>query len=195
MWETRVRSLGREDLLEEMAIHPSTIAWKIPWTEEPGRLQSVGSQRVWQTERVHFHFHFHLAFCVKKSKSPTQALGWAVTWVGDGKEEILWWRDTESFWDIVVSSLSCVPTLLRPHGLQPTRLFCPWNFPGKDTGVSCHFILQGIFPTQGSNPHLLHGQANSLQPSHQGSPSEILAIFYFNPKGGYYMNSHLIILL
>ena len=44
---TRVRSLGREDPLEkEMAIHSSTIAWKIPWTEEPGRLQSMGSQRV-----------------------------------------------------------------------------------------------------------------------------------------------------
>ena len=45
--ETRVRSLGREDPLEkEMAIHSSTLAWKIPWTEEPGRLQSMGSQRV-----------------------------------------------------------------------------------------------------------------------------------------------------
>ena len=47
MWETQVRSLGQEDPLEkEMAIHSSTIAWKIPWTEEPGRLQSMGSQRV-----------------------------------------------------------------------------------------------------------------------------------------------------
>ena len=47
MWETRVRSLGREDPLEkEMAIHSSTIAWKIPWTEDPGRLQSMASQRV-----------------------------------------------------------------------------------------------------------------------------------------------------
>ena len=47
MQETRVRSLGREDPLEkEMAVHSSTIAWKIPWTEEPGRLQSMGSQRV-----------------------------------------------------------------------------------------------------------------------------------------------------
>ena len=45
MWETRVRALGWEDPLEkEMAIHSSTIAWKIPWTEKPGRLQSVGSQ-------------------------------------------------------------------------------------------------------------------------------------------------------
>ena len=47
MRETRVRSLGREDPLEkEMAIPSSTIAWKIPRTEEPGRLQSMGSQRV-----------------------------------------------------------------------------------------------------------------------------------------------------
>ena len=46
MRETQVRSLGREDPLEkEMAIHFSTIAWRIPWTEEPGRLQSMGSQR------------------------------------------------------------------------------------------------------------------------------------------------------
>ena len=47
MRETRVRFLGREDPLEkEMAIHSSIIAWKIPWTEEPGRLQSMGLQRV-----------------------------------------------------------------------------------------------------------------------------------------------------
>ena len=48
MWETWVRSLGRENPLEkEMAIHSSTIAWKIPWTEEPGGLQSTGSQKSW----------------------------------------------------------------------------------------------------------------------------------------------------
>ena len=47
MWKTRVGYLGREKPLEkEMAIHSSTLAWKIPWTEEPGRLQSMGSQRV-----------------------------------------------------------------------------------------------------------------------------------------------------
>ena len=47
MWETRVQSLDLEDPLEkEMAIHSSTIAWKIPWTEEPDRLQSMGLQRV-----------------------------------------------------------------------------------------------------------------------------------------------------
>ena len=45
MWETRVQSLDREEPLEkEMATHSSTLAWKIPWMEEPGRLQSMGSQ-------------------------------------------------------------------------------------------------------------------------------------------------------
>ena len=47
MRETRVQFLGREDPLEEeMATHSSTLAWKMPWTEEPDRLQSMGSQRV-----------------------------------------------------------------------------------------------------------------------------------------------------
>ena len=47
MQETQVQSLGREDPLEkEMATHSSTLAWKIPWVEECGRLQSMGSQRV-----------------------------------------------------------------------------------------------------------------------------------------------------
>ena len=53
-------------------------------------------------------------------------------------------------------SHSVMPDSLRPHGLQPTRLLCPWDFPGKDTGVGCHFLLQGIFPAEGLNPGLLH---------------------------------------
>ena len=48
-WETRVQSLGRKDPLEEeMATHSSTLAWKIPWTEEPGGQQSVGSQSLFE---------------------------------------------------------------------------------------------------------------------------------------------------
>ena len=51
MRETRVQSLGGEDPLEkEMATHSSTLAWKIPWTKEPGRLPSMGSQRTWEKE-------------------------------------------------------------------------------------------------------------------------------------------------
>ena len=51
MWETQVRSLGGEDLLEkEMATHSGILAWKIPWMEEPGRLQSMGSKESDTTE-------------------------------------------------------------------------------------------------------------------------------------------------
>ena len=65
----------------------------------------------------------------------------------------------------VLLSRSVVSISLQPLGLQPTRLLCPWNFPGKNTWVGCHFFLQGIFPTQGSNPRLLcllHWRVDSL---------------------------------
>ena len=49
-------------------------------------------------------------------------------------------------------------TLLKPNGLQPARLLCPWDFLGKNTVVGCHFLLRGIFLTQGSNLCPLHWQ-------------------------------------
>ena len=57
---------------------------------------------------------------------------------------------------------------LPPHGLQPARPFCPWNSPGKNTGV--HSLLQVIFPTQGSNLDLLHYRQILCHLSHQGNP-------------------------
>ena len=59
MWETRVRSLGQEDPLEkEMATHSSTIAWKIPWTDEPGKLRSMASVAKNRTQLTDFTFTF-----------------------------------------------------------------------------------------------------------------------------------------
>ena len=55
---------------------------------------------------------------------------------------------------------------LRPCGLQSARLLSPWDSPGKNTGVGCHVLLQGIFPTQGSNPGLLHWLVVSLPLRH-----------------------------
>ena len=66
---------------------------------------------------------------------------------------------------------SCLALL--PHTLQLARFLCPWNVPGKNSGVGCHFLLQGIFPTQGSNPlllGLLHRQVDSLPLAPPGSP-------------------------
>ena len=53
-------------------------------------------------------------------------------------------------------SCSVVSGFLQPHGLQPTRLLCPWNSPGTNIGVGRHSLFQGIFPTQGSNLDLQH---------------------------------------
>ena len=58
---------------------------------------------------------------------------------------------------------------LQPHGLSSTRLLYPWNFPGQYTGVGSCSLLQGIFPTQRSNPGLLHCRQILYHLSHQGS--------------------------
>ena len=68
-----------------------------------------------------------------------------------------------------------------PYGQQPARLLCPWDSPGKNTGVGCHFLLQGIFLTQGLNLHLLHWQADSLPLSHVGSCSSYLRTLFSLP--------------
>ena len=67
-------------------------------------------------------------------------------------------------------SRSVVSDFLRPHGLLPTRLLGPWNFPGKNTGVGCHFLLQGIFPAEGSNLSLPRCRQTLYCLSYQESP-------------------------
>ena len=64
---------------------------------------------------------------------------------------------------------SVVSNSLRPHGLQSPKFLCPWNSVGKNTGVSCHSLHQGIFRSQGSNPGLLHGRQILYHLSHPGS--------------------------
>ena len=72
-----------------------------------------------------------------------------------------------------VLSCSVMSDSLWPCRLKPTRLLYPWDSPGKNTGMGCHFILQGIFPTLGSNScllSLLHWDAGSSPLCHLGSP-------------------------
>ena len=65
-----------------------------------------------------------------------------------------------------VLSHSVVSSSLRPLGIWSARRLCPWNFSGNITGVGCHFLLQGIFPTQGSNPCLcIAGRFSTAEPS------------------------------
>ena len=72
---------------------------------------------------------------------------------------------------------------LQPYGLWPSRLLCPWDSPGKNTGVGCYVLLQGIFPTKGWNPRLSHlplWKAGSFPLSHPGSSVTLstFTVFY-----------------
>ena len=137
--------------------HPTPVLW----TGEPGRLQSMGSLRVghdWATSLSLFTLmHW------RRKWQPTPVLlpreSQAPPPLGFSRQEYWSWlpfpspmHESEKWkW-----SCSVVSDSSRPHGLQPTRLLCPWDFPGKNTGVGSHSLLQEIFLTQGSNPGLLH---------------------------------------
>jgi len=81
--------------------------------------------------------------------------------------------------------LSCllVSNSLQPHGLQPAGLLCSWDFLGKNTGLSCHFLLQGIFLTQGFKLCLLcllHWQEDSSPLCHLGIPWDSQLLFKYS---------------
>ena len=189
MQETQVWSLGWEDPLEEeMTNHSSILAWRIPWTEEPGGLQSMELQRVEQDWETYTHTHTHtvdLQCCVtlrctaqwfkhifvsmylfipfhilssyataataKSLQScPTLCDPTDGSPPGSPIPGILQARTLEwvaiSFsnawkWEVKLKLLSRVWLLATPW-TAATRLLCPWDFPGKSTGVGCHCLLQ-----------------------------------------------------
>ena len=135
VWETQIRSLGGEDPLEkEMATHSSILAWRIPWREEPGRLQSMGSQRVGHNWATFLSLSW-------PSNPTTGHTHW-------GNQN--WKRHV---YPNVYCCCCCYVTSVMSNSVrsrrrQTTRLPRPWNSPGKNTGVGSHSLLQDIFPTQ-----------------------------------------------
>ena len=117
------------------------------------------------------HFHFSLSCIGEGNGSPLQC-----SCLENPRDGGAWWAAvygvTQSWtqlkqlsssssiclkifeWFSSVQLLSRI-RLFRPHESQHARLLCAWDSPGKNTGVGCHAFLQGIFPIQGSNPHLL----------------------------------------
>ena len=92
---------------------------------------------------------------------PQHSSFWLATWHPPG--------DNAFF----LRTLQSCPTLWRHYGLRPARLLCPWDSPGKNTGVGCHALFQVIFLTQGSNMHLLcllHWWVGSLPLAPPGKP-------------------------
>ena len=89
-----------------------------------------------------------------------------------GKKKAMTWRsagDTDKGVNVKGLVAQSCPLLCDPHGLWPAKLPRPWDSPGKNTGLGCHFLWQEIFPTQGEpgSPAL---QADSLLSEPQGSP-------------------------
>ena len=80
----------------------------------------------------------------------------------------------------VCVSRSVASNSLQLHGLQTSRLLCPWDSPGKNSGVGCHFLLQGIFPIQELNPGLLHCRQIPYHLSPQGSAIPVDKAIYLN---------------
>jgi len=115
MQEMWVQSLGQEDPLEkEMATYSSILAWEIPWTEELGGPQSTRFKRAGHGLATKQQIQIYM----QKYKLSKLAAAAAAA-----------------------KSLQSCPTV-RPHRRQPTRLPRPWDSPGKNTGVGCHFLLQ-----------------------------------------------------
>ena len=152
------------------------------WTGRPGVLRFMGSQRVghdWWLIWSDTHWScYYIPTCYiyitplssyhpspkdqLRSKSKNH-LDEFLLWLG----RVICLLNEVFLPSLHAQFLSCV----WPFAASWTaRLLCPWNFPGKNTGAGCHFLLQEIFLTQGPNLCLLHWQAESLPLSHLGSP-------------------------
>ena len=140
-----------------MAPHSSTLAWTIPWTEEPGGPQSMGSLQSDTTERLHFHFSLS---CIGEDngnslqcsclENPRDGKPGGLPSMGSHRVGHDWSDLTAAAVAINGSSKNNLwkkkpfkyTEILWPHRQKPMRLPHPWDSSGKNTGVGCHFLLQ-----------------------------------------------------
>ena len=167
-----------------MATHSSTLAWEIPWKEEPGRLQSMGSQRVghdWATSLSLFAFmHWRRKWqplqcsCLE---NPRDGGAWWADVYGVAQSQT-WLKRFSSSSSLVIS---CV-WLCYPMSVANKTPLSMEIFQARILESICYFLLYGIFLIQGLNPYLLrilHWQADSLPLSHLGS-QYIVTKFKYN---------------
>ena len=155
-----------------MATHSSVLAWRIPGTGEPGGLPSMGLHRVrhdWSDLAAAAADKNYRKLPKKKTLKIVSQIYDKTKQVGEKKKK----KDQTQEWinnyrynrDVREhESCSVVSDSSWPHGL-----YSPLNFPSQNTGVGSLSLLQGIFPTQGSNPGLLHCRRILYQLSHKGS--------------------------
>ena len=183
-----VQSLGGEDSLEEeMAAHSSILAWKIPCTEEPGGLQSTGSQRVqhnWARSTTTHILWLRTGNITSLHKPVNAGLWLGIHWQSDhwtrkAMQSTKPLRQCSQARYFVYGSYTFQQVKVKSP--SRVRLFAtPWTvayeappsmgFSRQEYWSGCHFLLQGIFPTQGSNPGLPHCMQTVYRLSHQEVP-------------------------
>ena len=154
-----------------MAPHSSILAWEIPWTEEPGKLQSMGSLRVrhdWTTSLSRIGEGNGSPLQCSCLENPRDGGAWwaAVYGVAQSRTRLKQLSSSSSSNakeenKVKVKSCSVLSDSLR--------LYSPWNSLGQNTGVDSLSLLQGIFPTQGLNPGLLHCRQILYQLGYEGN--------------------------
>ena len=153
--QTRIQPSGREDaLVKEMGTHSSILAWIILWTEKPGGLQPTELQQSDATERRHtqvpplvtlpadhvlpiLFIYLNIPYLWKTSPMlpPLRSPSWVSL------------SFPESFLSLLPRLVITLCVCSQPRStlfnlVEPASLLCPWSFPGKNTGVGCHFLLQ-----------------------------------------------------
>ena len=150
MWETWVQSLGWEDLLEkEMATHSSTLVWKIPWTEGPGRLQSMGSQRIGHDWATSLSLSYLQRNFISWGQFPRGYLG-------------LWCSISENLHQEISAYLFISFLFMSSNILQVLRIFPPLNWPeivslieiNPTSLIRCWFLLLQVCPFTWTEKHL-----------------------------------------
>ena len=111
--------------------------------------RGMGFQITFLLERVQLIFFFF----------KQEIISWATTFLILWFFKV-WFLTSRKLWSLCRCTCSVVSDYSWPNGLGSAKLLCPWGFPGKNTRVDCHFFLQGIFSTQGSNLCLLHWQVD-----------------------------------
>ena len=133
-----------------MATHSGTLAWKIPWMEEPGRRSPWGCKELDTTERL--HFHFSLSCIGEGNGNPLQC-----SCLENPRDGGAWWaavyRVAQSRTRLKRLSSSSIMSDSADPWTVACRLLCLWNFSSKNTGVVCHFLLQAMpFPDPRMKP-------------------------------------------
>ena len=143
---------------------PVFLPGESPWTEEPGRLQSMGSQIVehdWVTENTHtykyMYIYVHIYIMEYRSPMRKEILSFSTTWMKFEGFMVSEMSQTKTNkYHMHAKSLQLCSTLCNSMDCSLPGSSVHGDSPGKNTGVGCHALLQGIFPTQESNPGFPH---------------------------------------